>query len=206
LTQRIPDRNVRRGRSVEREVTAMRDPVAPAPPTHFPSAAGDRVAPETDPQALVRRYFEVLQSGGDLALAGDLFADDYVAHDPNLPPLPPGPGGVALHVLASRTAFPDQRVTVDDLLADGDRVAVRFTFRGTHRGDLLGFAPTGRRVEVHGVAIYRIAGGRIAEGWVGFDVLGLLDQLGVLGGVAPLGQYPAKERQPPEGSAPFPPP
>lgn len=177
----------------------MRDSVVPAAPC-APLASGGRVALERDPETLVRRYLEELQSGGDLALTGDLFAADYIAHDPSLPPLPPGPGGVALHVLASRTAFPDQRVTVDDLLTDGDRVAVRFTLRGTHLGDLLDCAPTGRRVEVCGVAIYRIAGGRLAEGWVGFDVLGLLEQLGV---PAPLGRDLAERRRPPEGSAPL---
>ena len=173
----------------------------PAAPTvcATPSAPAGGSAAVGDPEALVRRYFEEMQSGGDLALASDLFADDYVAHDPSLPPLPPGPGGVALQVLASRTAFPDQRVEVDDLLAQGDRVAVRFTLRGTHLGELLELAPTGRRVTVPGVAIYRIAGGRIAEGWVGFDALGLLDQLGVL---APLGRWYAIGRPDLEGGAP----
>jgi steroid delta-isomerase-like uncharacterized protein len=159
------------------------DPVASCAAAVESHAGGGRAAAR-DGKALVRRYFEELQSGGDFALVSDLFADDYVAHDPSLPPLPPGPGGVALHVLASRTAFPDQRLTIDDLLAEGDRVAARFTLRGTHLGDLLDLAPTGKRVEVHGVAIYRIGGGRIAEGWVGFDLLGLLDQLGVLAPLA----------------------
>ena len=177
----------------------MGNSVAPAAPA-APSAAGGRDALEGRSDLLVRRYLEELQSGGDLALASDLFAADYAAHDPSLPPLPPGPEGVALHVLASRTAFPDQRVTVDDLLTEGNRVAVRFTLRGTHLGDLLDYAPTGRRVEVHGIAIYRVAGGRITEGWVGFDALGLLDQVGAL---PPLGPYLATGHRPPEGSAPF---
>jgi hypothetical protein len=178
--------------------TTAPDPV-PAGEAAATSAASDRVAPEVGGEALIRRYFEVLQSGGDLALTSDLFAADYVGHDPNLPLLPPGPGGVALHALASRTAFPDQRVTVDDLFGVGDRVAVRFTLRGTHLGDLLDLAPTGKRVEAHGVAIYRVAGGRLAEGWVGFDALGLLDQLGLL---APSGQSVAAGRPPQEGGTP----
>jgi ketosteroid isomerase-like protein len=164
-----------------------------------PAGAGTRAASEAEGKALVRRYFEEVLSGGDLALASDLFADEYVAHDPSLPPLPPGPGGVALHALASRTAFPDQRATVDDLLAEGDRVAVRFTLRGTHLGALLDLAPTGRRVEVRGVAIYRLAGGRIAEGWVGFDALGLLAQLGAL---APLGDALTRRHPPPPATPP----
>jgi hypothetical protein len=119
----------------------MRDPAALPTARTTPSAPGaggetlvaapaaGRVAPEVEGEAPVRRYFEELLSGGDPARAGDLFAEDYVAHDPSLPSQPPGPGGVALHALASRTAFPDQRLTVDDLFAAGDRVAVRFTLR-----------------------------------------------------------------------------
>ena len=169
---------------------ALANAAGPGPAGEAPATpdAGYRAASEAEGKAVVRRYFEGVLSGGDLSLTAGLFADDYVAHDPSLPPLPPGPGGVSLHALASRTAFPDQRLTVDDLFAEGGRVAVRFTLRGTHLGPLLDLPPTGRRVEVSGVAIYRVAGGRIAEGWVGFDLPGLLDQLGVparLAGAAP---------------------
>ena len=153
--------------------------------------AGRRATPVADGEALVRRSFrsfEGVLGGGDLARAAGLFADDYVAHDPSLPPLSPGPGGGSLPARASRTAFPDQRVMVDDLLAAGGRVAARLTHRGTHLGPLLDLPPTGRRVQAPGVAIDRVAGGRIAEGWVGFDLPGLLAQLGVparLGGALP---------------------
>jgi steroid delta-isomerase-like uncharacterized protein len=129
--------------------------------------------------ALVRRYFEQVLSGGDVTLVPELFADDYIGHDPSLPSLL-GSAGVAIHAVATRVAFPDQRVTVDDTFAAGDEVAVRFTVHGTHLGSLLDVAPTGRQVEVQGIAIYRVAGGQIAEGWVGFDLLGLLGQLGLL--------------------------
>jgi ketosteroid isomerase-like protein len=184
------------GRPTARILSPAPVPAGEAPAT---PATGDRVPAGGAGEALVRRYFEELQSGGNPAQTADLFAADYVGHDPNLPLLPPGPGGVALHVVASRTAFPDQRVTVDDLFGAGDRVAVRFTLRGTHLGELLDIAPTGQRVEAHGAAIYRIAGGRIAEGWVGFDALGLLDQLGLL---APLGPSAAGVRPPLVGGAP----
>jgi predicted ester cyclase len=105
---------------------------------------------------------------------------------------------VALHAVASRVAFPDQRVTLDDGFAAGAKVAVRFTVRGTHLGSLLDVAPTGKPVAVQGVAIYRVAGGKIAEGWVGFDLLGLLGQLGLLERF----RVPAGSEGPPVGVPP----
>jgi predicted SnoaL-like aldol condensation-catalyzing enzyme len=150
-------------------------------------------------KTLVRRFFETVLSDGDLTALDELIATDYVGHDPNLPPLPPGPEGVSLFALGSRVAFPDQRVTIQDLLAEGDRVAVRFSLEGTHRGDLLDLPPTGRHVAVQGVALYRIAGGKIAEGWIGLDGIGLLDQLGLFERLGALARAPTA---PPVAGAP----
>ena len=144
--------------------------------------------PERTNKAVVRRFFEEVLSDGNLPVTDELFAADYTGHDPNLPPLPTGPEGVTLFTFASRTAFPDQRVTVEDLFAEGDRVAVRFTLHGTHLGALLDVAPTGKHLAVQGLAIYRLAGGRIVEGWVDLDMIGLLDQIGLL---AQLGAAPS---------------
>jgi predicted ester cyclase len=74
-------------------------------------------------------------------------------------------------------AFPDGRFAVDDVLADGDRVAVRQTFRGTQQGVFLGMAPTGRAISVSATVVYRVAGAQIAESWWNADVLGLFRQL-----------------------------
>lgn len=82
------------------------------------------------------------------------------------------------HVAAFEVAFPGYEIEIHDLLADGDKVALRGTFRGVHRGEFQGIAPTGRAVEVPLMLIYRIAGGRIAEHWMNADVLSLLQQLG----------------------------
>jgi predicted SnoaL-like aldol condensation-catalyzing enzyme len=150
-------------------------------------------------KTLVRRFFETVLSAGELTALDELIATDYVGHDPNLPPLPPGPEGVSLFTLGARVAFPDQRVTIQDLLAEGDRVAVRFTLEGTHRGDLLDLPPTGRHVSVQGVALYRIAGGKIAEGWIGLDGIGLLDQLGLFERLGALAGAPTG---PPVAAAP----
>ncbi len=78
------------------------------------------------------------------------------------------------------TAFPDARFTVEDEIAEGERVASRYTFRGTHQGELMGIPPTGKSVTVTGMIINRIVNGQSEEGWLNFDALGMLQQLGVV--------------------------
>ena len=77
-------------------------------------------------------------------------------------------------------AFPDARHTLDDLIAEGDKVAARLTARGTHEGDFQGIPPTGRPVSFTGMRVFRFVGGRIAEEWANLDMLGLLQQLGAV--------------------------
>jgi predicted ester cyclase len=79
-----------------------------------------------------------------------------------------------------RQAFPDGGVTIEEVIAEEDKVAVRFTYRGTHQGELMGIAPTGTQVTVSGMDINRIVEGKIAERWAVFDMLGILQQLGVV--------------------------
>ncbi len=129
--------------------------------------------------ALYRRWFEEVVTGGDLALADAVLADGYVLHFPG----PPGPVDREGHkglVAGFRAGFPDWRETVEDVIAEGDRVVVRVTGRGTHHGAFQGLAPTGRAVTATGIGIGRIEGGRIAEAWAAYDALGLLQQLGAL--------------------------
>lgn len=78
------------------------------------------------------------------------------------------------------TAFPDARFTVEDEIAEGDKVTSRYTFRGTHQGELMGIPPTGKQVTVTGMIINRIVNGQSAEGWLNFDAVGMLQQLGAL--------------------------
>ena len=168
---------------------ALANAAGPGPAGEAPATpdAGYRAASEAEGKAVVRRYFEGVLSGGDLSLTAGLFADDYVAHDPSLPPLPRARGR-----LPARPGLPHRlpRPAVDrGRPVRGGRPGGRAVRAPrTHLGPLLDLPPTGRRVEVSGVAIYHVAGGRIAEGWVGFDLPGLLDQLGVparLAGAAP---------------------
>jgi steroid delta-isomerase-like uncharacterized protein len=83
-------------------------------------------------------------------------------------------------ISAYRAAFPDLRYTVEDQLAEGDLVASRWTVRGTHRGELMGIAPTGKEIGLTGITIQRFANGKIAEEWWNWDTLGLMQQLGAI--------------------------
>jgi ketosteroid isomerase-like protein len=130
-------------------------------------------------KALYRRWFEEVVTGGDLALADAVLADGYVLHFPGLPGPVDREGHKGL-VAGFRAGFPDWRETVEDVIAEGDRVVVRVTGRGTHWGAFQGLAPTGRAVTATGIGIGRIEGGRIAEAWAAYDALGLLQQLGAL--------------------------
>ena len=100
-------------------------------------------------------------------------------HDPDLPGGAQGPEGITRVVETFVDAFPDLQVTLDDELSSGDKVVTRWTSRGTHQGELMGIAPTGRRIEVTAVGIWRVADGKIAEACLVFDALGMMQQLGV---------------------------
>jgi steroid delta-isomerase-like uncharacterized protein len=129
---------------------------------------------------LVRRYSEQFWGAGDTAAADELFSHDLVDHAPAIPEQPPGPQGQREALEAFRRAFPDLRVTTEDLVAEGDRVVLRWTARGTHKGDLGGIPPTGKEATLKGIDILRIENGRIAERWAEYDNLGLMQQLGVV--------------------------
>lgn len=129
-------------------------------------------------KALVRRFYEEVESAGRLDLIDELFAPDFF--DSGHPERGEGPESVRAHVVEMRTRFPDLTVTVDQLLADGDWVVARLTSHGTHLGAFAGLAPTGKTVTWSGVALRRIENGRIAEQWTKHDMLAMLRQLGAV--------------------------
>lgn len=131
-------------------------------------------------KALVRRWFEELFNEGRLEVADEIVAPDHVDHDPTLPDTPAGPEGVKASVSLYHGAFPDAHITIEDQIAEGDKVVTRWTGRGTHRGDLMGVPPGGNKVTVAGVTINRISGGRIAESWDNYDALGMMQQVGAI--------------------------
>ena len=133
-----------------------------------------------DNKALVRRWFEELFNEAKLDLADEIVTPDHVTHDTSTPEHLPGPEGERQLVTLVRGAFPDGRITIEDLVAEGDKVAVRWTFRGTHRGDFMGIAPTGKEVEMGAMDLFRVAGGKIAETWSNVDMMTMMRQLGAI--------------------------
>ena len=127
-------------------------------------------------EQLVRRLHAELLASRDLDRLGDFFAEDFVSH--NMPPgLPQGLAGVRAFFQVFLDGLSEIDVTVDELVADGDRVAVATTTSGTHTGELFGMAPTGRRIEVTGIDMVRVDG-KIVEHRGLTDTVGLLRQLG----------------------------
>ena len=139
---------------------------------------GKQVMSTQDNLALVQRWFNEVFTQGNLSVADEIFAADYVNHDPT--GWPQGPQGAKAAASAYRAGYSDLAFTIEDQIADGDRVATRWTAHGTHDGELYGVPPTGKKVTVTGISIERVAGGKIAETWVNFDALGMLQQLGVV--------------------------
>jgi steroid delta-isomerase-like uncharacterized protein len=120
-----------------------------------------------DNKALLRRYYSEVLSQGNLAPIDELFAPDLVEH-------------FTQTVTASRTAFPDLHITVEDQIAEGDRVVTRFTARAVHGGPFLGIPPTDKQVVLTAIHIHRIENGKIAQLWEEINLFGLMLQLGVI--------------------------
>jgi len=133
-----------------------------------------------DNKAIARRYWVEGWNKGNLAVFDELLAPGFVLHDPGFPEPIHGPEGFKQYYAVYSTAFPGNQITVEDYFAEGDTVVSRWTARGTHTGNLMGIAPTGKQATVTGITIQRITNGRIAEDWSNYDMLGLLQQLGVV--------------------------
>ncbi len=127
---------------------------------------------------VVRRFYEELWNRGNLDAADKLVAQDYVRHDLRPGDAPPGPSGQKAVAEKFRAAFPDVRLELEALVAEGDLVAARWTISGTHQGAWGDVTPTGRKVRFSGVNFFRIADNRIAEIWNIRDDLGLWEQVG----------------------------
>ncbi len=129
-------------------------------------------------KALIRRFYEEVWNKGNLDVAEEVFAPDYVRHDlrPGQPPA--GPEGQKKIAADFRAAFPDLHMTIDLLVAEGDMVVARWTTEGTNTGPWGGVAPIGRRARFSGVNLFRIEHGRVVELWNHRDDLGVMQQLG----------------------------
>jgi len=131
-------------------------------------------------KAIVRRLLEEVWNKGNLSLADELFTPNYEHHDASSPDFGRGPESEKKRAALYRTAFPDLQLTIEDIIAEGQTVMARWSCRGTHKGDLSGIAPTGKQVTISGVSVARFTGGKMVEGWVNWDALGLMQQLGVV--------------------------
>jgi len=130
-------------------------------------------------KTIARRFYEEVWSKGNLAVLDELVASNFVDHNP-LPGLAPDLEGFKQVFTMFRTAFPDLHMTVEDMIAEGDMVVSRVKVRGTHKGDLMGIAPTGKQVTLEAIDITRIAGGKMVERWGIIDMLGMMQQLGAV--------------------------
>ena len=129
-------------------------------------------------KALVLRHHEEVWSRGALSAVDEIYEPDFVGHHPGQLDWT-GPEKVKEVVAATRRAFPDFSESVEDVVAEGDRVVTGFTASGTHHGPFRGVAPTGRRISMAEMAIFRVAGDRIVEKWGLTDHFGMFEQLGL---------------------------
>jgi steroid delta-isomerase-like uncharacterized protein len=132
---------------------------------------------ESEAVSAARRFFDEVWNHGNVAAVRDFLADDFVSHN-SFDLQINGAEEYGRGVTLFRSAFPDLVSTVEDAFAAGDRVAVRGTDRGTHRGQFLNFPPTGRQVTVTWIEIFRMENGKAVEGWVESDTGRLREQMG----------------------------
>jgi steroid delta-isomerase-like uncharacterized protein len=133
-------------------------------------------------KTLARRFWFEVFSQGNIATIDEICDANWTYHDPSDPKgnWPRGTQGMRQLVNLYRSAFPDLHFTIEDQVAEGDKVVSRWIASGTHKGELMGIPPTGRQASVTGITIHRMANGKIVEDWVNFDTLGMMQQLGVI--------------------------
>ena len=129
---------------------------------------------------LVRQMVEQMFNRGNLSRAEEFLAPDFVEHEELPPGIPPGRDGVKQLTATLRSAFPDLQATIDDIVAEGDKVVIRQTWSGTHKGAFMGVPPTGRRVSIGVIDIIRVDGGKFVEHWGQMDSMSMMQQLGAI--------------------------
>lgn len=125
---------------------------------------------------LVGRFYKEVYGDWNMALVDEVVSPQFISHDwPKGSPT--GPQGFRNFYSAIRSALPDARYEVDDLIAEDDKVVVRWRLLGTHKGDFRGIAPSGRPIALKGIAIYRVVRGKLMERWVVTDLYGVLEEI-----------------------------
>jgi steroid delta-isomerase-like uncharacterized protein len=130
-------------------------------------------------KSIVRRWVDEGWNKGKLSVIDQLYAPNFIQHEPP-PEMVSSSEALKKYVNTYLTAFPDLHFTVDDLVAEGDKVVWRFTSKGTHQGTFMGLPPTGKTSIVTGMVLFRLENSRIVEAYVNIDALGLLQQIGII--------------------------
>ena len=139
----------------------------------------------TDPNStgnnkeIAHRFMDECWNLGKMDSVRELVAENCRIHDPVFPSLTSGADNLARHIATCRNGFPDLYFTIDDTIAERNEVVLHWTARGTHRGDFLGMRPTNRNATVSGTSIFRLDGSMIVEQWADWNLMSLMDQLGV---------------------------
>lgn len=128
---------------------------------------------------IVRRFMDECWSQGKLDSISELVAANCRLHDPVFPTLSSGADNLRRHIENCRSGFPDLRFTIDDTIAERDEVVVHWTGTGTHKGQFLGMSPTNKKVTVSGTTIFRIEGSKIVEEWSHWNLMSMMEQLGM---------------------------
>jgi steroid delta-isomerase-like uncharacterized protein len=130
-------------------------------------------------KSIVRRWIEEGWNKHNLSVVDEIYAPNFVQHEPE-PQTVNSSEALKQYLSAYFTAFPDLSLSIEDLLAEGDKVVRRFVSNGTHTGPFMGMPATGKKGVITGIVIFRLENSRIAEVWLNIDALGLLQQLGVI--------------------------
>lgn len=131
-------------------------------------------------KTIVRQMVEEIFNRGNISRVDEFLASGFVEHEELPPGIPPGREGIKLLTTIFRSAFPDFKATIDDIIAEDDKVVIRMTWSGTHKGEFMGIPPTGKSVSFGVIDIIRIAGGKFVEHWGQMDRMGLMQQLGAM--------------------------
>jgi steroid delta-isomerase-like uncharacterized protein len=128
---------------------------------------------------IARRFMDECWSEGRLEAIPELVSENCSIHDPVFPSLPAGADSMKRHISTCRSGFPDLKFNIEDTVAERNEVVLHWTARGTHKGQFLGMAPTNKQATVSGTSIFRIDGGKIVEQWADWNLMSLMEQLGM---------------------------
>jgi steroid delta-isomerase-like uncharacterized protein len=137
------------------------------------------MAAEQD-KALIGRFVDEIFNRGNMSLADEVMTPDFVEHEQLPPGIPSGREGVKVLASMMRSAFPDFKATIEDIIAEGDKVVIRMTWSGTHKGEFMGIPATGKRVSIGVIDILRMDGGKCVEHWGQMDSMGMMQQIGAI--------------------------